>query len=58
MESIESVIVYDILGRSLLEKSNIKNNAFAITNLALSNQTLIVKIVLENGQTVTKKIVF
>ena len=58
MESIESVIVYDVLGRSLLEKSNIKNNAFVITNLALSNQTLIVKIVLENGQTVTKKIVF
>jgi hypothetical protein len=58
MESIGSVIVYDVLGRSLLEKSNIKNNTFVINNLALSNQTLIVKIVLENGQTVTKKIVF
>jgi len=58
IETIESVTVYDVLGRSLLEKSNIKNNAFVITNLALSNQTLIVKIVLENGQTVTKKIVF
>ena len=58
MESIESVIVYDVLGRSLLEKSNIKNNTFIINNLTLSNQTLIVKIVLENGQTVTKKIVF
>ncbi|CAN1551360.1 Autotransporter-associated beta strand repeat [Flavobacteriaceae bacterium] len=58
MEFIESVTVYDVLGRSLLEKSNIKNNTFVINNLALSNQTLIVKIVLENGQTVTKKIVF
>jgi hypothetical protein len=58
MESIESVTVYDVLGRLLLKKSNIKNNTFLINNLTLSNQTLIVKIVLENGQTVTKKIVF
>lgn len=58
IESIESVTVYDVLGRLLFEKSKLKNNTFIINNLAISNQTLIVKIVLENRQTVSKKIVF
>ena len=58
IESIESVAVYDVLGRLLFEKSKLKNNNFVINNLAVSNQTLIVKIVLENRKTVTKKIIF
>ncbi len=53
---IENVFIYDILGRELLHKTKI--NAFDISlDAKWSKQALIVKVVLENEQVVTKKIV-
>jgi hypothetical protein len=56
-ELIQEVTVYDVLGRQLLDAKNIDNNEFSSANVTLSQQTLIVKIKLENGVVVERKIV-
>ncbi|RTY90873.1 T9SS sorting signal type C domain-containing protein [Flavobacterium sp. GT3R68] len=58
LEQMKNISVYDVLGRQVFEKNNINTTAFTIQNLVVSQQALIVKIILENGQTVSKKIVF
>ncbi len=57
-EIIDSVAVYDILGRQLYQKIKIDTNEFSIANLISTNQMLLVKIELQNGMTVTDKIIF
>lgn len=56
-ELMSSAIVYDILGRELARKNNINANDITFLNLSALNQALIVKITLENGQVVTRKII-
>jgi len=55
VENIKSVFVYDLLGREIINKKGI-NQTQAVLNAGIATQTLIVKITLENGQTVTKKV--
>ena len=57
LENIQDVIVYDILGRQLFETKSIGNKDFSASNIAMTQQTLIVKIKLENGIIVTRKII-
>ena len=58
LEKISKVLVFDILGRKLLNlKANNKNNV-EIENLSISQQTLIVKVILDNGQSFSKKIIY
>lgn len=56
-ENIKSIQVYDILGRNIYDNQTLNSKTFAIANLAAKNQTLIVKIKLENGEIVTRKII-
>lgn len=56
-ELMSSVLVYDILGRELVRKNNINANDITLPNVSAVNQALIVKITLENGQIVTRKII-
>jgi hypothetical protein len=56
-ETMISVVVYDILGREIVRKENVSKNEIIFTNIALENQTLIVKIKLQNGEIVTRKII-
>lgn len=56
-EKISSVIVYDVLGRQIAEKNNIGENETILYNIDAKNQGLIVKIQLENGQIITKKVI-
>ena len=58
VEIIDKVTVYDLLGRQLFKKDNVSSNELAIPNLVSSQQTLLVKVILQNGQTVTKKIMY
>lgn len=58
IEIIDKVTVYDLLGRQLFKKEKVNNNELAIPNFVPSQQTLIVKVSLQNGQTVTRKIVY
>lgn len=57
IESIQEVTVFDILGRQLFESKSIGNKDFTVSNISISQQALIVKIKLENGTIVTRKIV-
>ena len=56
LENIKKVTVYDVLGRQIFENININNKDFNITSLK-GNQTLIVKITLETGEIISKKII-
>jgi hypothetical protein len=54
---INSVLVYDIQGRLIAERNNMKATAVTLDNLKASNQVLLVKVSGENNQVVTKKVV-
>ena len=56
-ESIEEVMVFDILRRQLFVSQSIGQKDFSTSKIAVRQQTLIVKIKLENGTIVTRKIV-
>jgi hypothetical protein len=56
-EIIKEIIVFDVLGRKLYENKNINAATFTISTLKASNQALIVKVKLENGQIKTEKII-
>lgn len=57
-ENIKDVTVYDIVGRQLFVAQNINNNNFTTSDISARQQTLIVKITLENQEIVSKKIIF
>ena len=57
IENIQEVTVYDVLGRQLFFAKAINNSSFMTSNISTSQQTLIVKIKLENGMTISRKII-
>jgi len=58
LERIKDVLVYDVLGRVITEKKNINGNTTELTNVRPTQSPLIVKVTLENGQTITKKVIY
>jgi hypothetical protein len=58
LENIKSYDIYDVLGRKLATQNDINKNTATATSIVRNNQALIVKVTLENGQEVTKKIIF
>lgn len=58
LEKINSLVVYDMLGREIVYKNNVSENLIIVTNITSKNQVLFVKIKLENGQTITQKVRF
>ena len=58
VETIDKVSVYDLLGRLLFKKDKVNSNEFSILNLVSSQQTVLVKVTLQNGNEVTKKVMF
>ena len=57
-ETIDKVTIYDVLGRQIYQKINVNSNELTIANLVSSQQTLVVKTTLQNGTTVTDKIIY
>ena len=57
-ETIDKVFVYDLLGRQIYQKASVNSNELSISNLVSSRQTLLVKTVLQNGETVSTKIIY
>jgi hypothetical protein len=51
-----NITVYDLLGREIINKIDVNENSIILDNVATKSQILIVKIKLENNQTVTRKI--
>lgn len=58
LEALEQVTVYDLLGRTIFDKSTIGKNEFGIENVVMDEQPLILKVKLANGQIVNRKIVY
>lgn len=56
--TIEQIQVYDLSGRMLFEKKNLNSNTFAINNVNVAQQVLLVKITTNENEMVTKKIIF
>jgi Fe-S cluster assembly iron-binding protein IscA len=58
IEMIDKVAIYDLLGRQTYQKTNVNSNELSISNLVSNRQMLMVKTTLQNGETVTKKIIY
>jgi hypothetical protein len=58
VEAIEKVVLYDLLGKQVYEKKDVSSKELQVIHLNVAQQVLIVKITLENGVVVTKKIIF
>jgi hypothetical protein len=58
VEIIDKVLVYDLLGRQLFKKEKVNSNELTLTNFNSSQKTLLVKVSLQNGQTVTRKVMY
>jgi hypothetical protein len=54
--AISKVEVYDILAKLLYSQNNLNTNLFQTTSLNVSPQILLVKVTLENQQTITRKV--
>lgn len=56
-ENMKTVNVYDLLGRNIYTNDSVNNTKLSIPNVVSNEQALIVKIVLENGKVITRKVV-
>jgi hypothetical protein len=57
-DKIKSVKIHTVLGQTLFSQPDINRNLITVSNIGKQNQILIVKAQLENGQIVSKKIIF
>jgi hypothetical protein len=57
VESIDKVAIFDLLGRQIYQKDKVDNNELSIA-LTSIRQTLVVKVMLQNGKAISKKIIF
>ena len=55
--TIDTVQVYDITGKLLTSGKNVNNNTFSTTGLNVATQVVIVKVTLDDNQTVSKKVI-
>ncbi len=57
-ENIDKIVIFDELGRQIYHKDKVNSNELSIPNFVSSLKFLIVKTTLQNGKTVTDKIVY
>ena len=57
-ENIETVFVYDLTGQLVYKETGISSNILRISTLKSSHQMLLVKVVSDNNNTSTKKIIY
>ena len=57
-EIIKEVTIFDISGKLLYEKKKVGTTELEISNLKAADQVLLVKVLLENGYSTTRKIIF
>ena len=55
---IKDIVVFDTLGKVLLNKNNVNNTNYQITNLNRTNSMLIVKVTLEDNTEEVRKIIY
>jgi hypothetical protein len=57
-QSIKEVIVYDILGKVLIDKKEIGKKEISLNQLKPTTNVLIVKVILDNNGIIIKKVIF
>jgi hypothetical protein len=55
---IDKVIIYDLSGRQIYMKSKVDKDELIIDTIVESERLLIVKVVLQNQSTISKKIIY
>lgn len=55
---IESVVIYDLLGRQIYKKNNISAKELLVLNLPITKQAVLLKIKLKEGKTINKTIIY
>jgi hypothetical protein len=58
LEKIKDITVYDVLGRTIYHQNEVKSDSYIIKEITANRQALFLRIELENGQSVVKKILF
>jgi hypothetical protein len=58
LDPIKEVRVYDLLGREISKRQLVNSNEVILSDVVQRRQPLVVKIQLQNGQTLNKKILF
>jgi hypothetical protein len=58
VENIDRVVIYDLLGRQIYKKTNVNSNELIIQNLISAKQIMLVKVRLQEGRVINKKIIF
>ncbi len=58
IEPIKAYEIYNVLGQTLISKKQLRVNKTEETSLQKGSQALIVKVILENGKTITKKVMY
>ncbi|SHL29765.1 T9SS sorting signal type C domain-containing protein [Flavobacterium saccharophilum] len=53
---IKNIVIFDLSGKQIYNKNDIKNSKFSIQNFPVKNQVLMIKITLEKGSSKTFKI--
>lgn len=57
-ELIDTIIIYDAIGRELQNFKDVNNSELTISNLLKTNSTLLFRIKLQNGNIINKKVIF
>ncbi|RKR10441.1 hypothetical protein C8C83_2117 [Flavobacterium sp. 90] len=57
-EELREVVLFDVSGKMLYHKNKITNKELVIPNLQSGNQVLLVRIVLDNGYSSSRKVIF
>ncbi|WP_369769681.1 T9SS sorting signal type C domain-containing protein [Flavobacterium sp. WC2416] len=57
VENINTVVIYDLLGRQIYKKANVNNKELIILNLLSAKQTVLIKVSLQGGEIIHKKMI-
>jgi hypothetical protein len=57
-QNITHVVAFDLAGRNIYNQKDINANSFSSNPINIAQQVIIVTVTLENGKTVSKKIIF
>ncbi|MDI9310487.1 MAG: GEVED domain-containing protein [Limnohabitans sp.] len=58
IEKIKDIVVYDVIGKKLIDKKDVDLNEIQIQELNPTTNVLLVKVTLESGAIITKKVLY
>jgi hypothetical protein len=57
-ETIDKIVIYDLLGRQIYQKDKVNSNEFIIADFVSNHAIIIIKTSLQNGDTVSNKVIY